>query len=54
MVCVCVASLVVGMGGYLPALHEALLGMKEGESKSLTLAPAQAFGECTQYMTAWP
>lgn len=36
---------VIGEGRLLQALEEALIGMKEGETKELVLEPSQAFGE---------
>lgn len=35
----------VGMGGLLPGLENALLGRVEGENFSVTLGPAEAWGE---------
>jgi len=34
----------VGFGGLLPAFEEAIMGMKEGEEKIITLEPEQAYG----------
>lgn len=38
-------SFVVGDGGYLPAIHKALLTLQPGDKTSFTIAPKNAFGE---------
>jgi peptidylprolyl isomerase len=38
-------ELVIGSGNYLAAFEEAIVGMKVGESKTITIAAADAYGE---------
>lgn len=46
---VCLLALlrfILGEGGFIPAIHQAVVGLKEGEEKEVVIAPSDAFGPC--------
>lgn len=48
-------TFVAGKAGSVPGLGEALMGMKNGERKTLTLSPEEAFGAVkTERIERWP
>eukprot|EP00277_Geminigera_cryophila_P001474 CAMPEP_0179413146 /NCGR_PEP_ID=MMETSP0799-20121207/4919_1 /TAXON_ID=46947 /ORGANISM="Geminigera cryophila, Strain CCMP2564" /LENGTH=314 /DNA_ID=CAMNT_0021185551 /DNA_START=459 /DNA_END=1403 /DNA_ORIENTATION=+ len=42
--------LVLGAGGFLPCLHANLAGMKQGDKRSVDVAPSEAFGDANPMM----
>jgi FKBP-type peptidyl-prolyl cis-trans isomerase SlpA len=47
------ATLMLGQGQLAPFLEERLLGMAEGEHKTFTLSPLEAFGERNPELLQW-
>lgn len=47
------ATLMLGQGQLAPFLEERLLGMEEGEHKTFTLTPLDAFGERNPELLQW-